>query len=80
MIFLTNWLKITKYIGFSQTHLYIWIILVKNCVFFLQNVIIPEDNVLEYTEKIYAAKGGGLKNADRADKGGRVGLGNAETG
>ena len=34
----------------------------------------------EYTDKNYAAKGGGVANADRADKGGREGWGKAEHG
>ena len=53
MISLTKWLKITKYTGFSQTHLDIFIILVKNSVSFLQNFIIHEDNVRENTNKNY---------------------------
>ena len=52
---------------FSQTHLNIFIILVKNSVFFLQNVIIHEDNVLEYTDK-------NGEMLTMADKGGRGGL------
>ena len=55
MISLTKLLKITKYIGFSQTHLDIFIIWVKNFVLFLQNFIIYEDNVLENTDKNYKA-------------------------
>ena len=36
-------------------------------------MIIHEQNVLEYTNKNYESKGGGLANAERADKGGRGG-------
>ena len=56
MISLTKWLKITKYTGFSQTHLDIFIIWVKYIAFVLQNFIMHEDNVLEYTDKNDAAK------------------------
>ena len=34
-------------------------------------MIIHEHNVLEYTNNNYESKGGGVANADRADKGGR---------
>ena len=47
------------YFFFSQTHLDIFIILVKHSVFSLQNFIIYEDRILEYTDKNCAAKGGG---------------------
>ena len=58
---------------FFLTHLKIFIILVKYCVFFLLNMIIHEHNVLGYNNKNDNSKGGrgGLANPDRADKGER---------
>ena len=53
MISLTKWLKNTKCIGFSQTHLDIFKNFVQNSVFFLQNFIVHEANV--------AAKRGGVR-------------------
>ena len=50
----------TKYTGLSQTHLDIFIFFVKILFSFLQIFIIYEDNVLEYIDKNYAAKGGGV--------------------
>ena len=50
------------------------IFFVKDCVFFLLNMIIHDHNVLEYTNKNYES------NTDRADEGGRVGWGNADNG
>ena len=44
----------------AELHLYILIILFKDCVFFLLNMIIHEHNVLEYTNKNYDSKGGGV--------------------
>ena len=35
--------------------------MVKDCVFFLLNLIIHEHNVLEYTNKKNESKGGGVK-------------------
>ena len=43
---------------FSYTHFYILFLLVKDCVFFLLNLIIHEHNVFEYTTKIDKSKGG----------------------
>ena len=63
--------------------------MVKDCVFFLLNLIIHEHNVLKYTNKNYKSKGGGVKQMltgltkggggvgemlTMADKGGRGGL------
>ena len=77
MISLKKWLNITKYIGFSQTHFDIFIILVKNSVFFLQNIINNEVNVLKYTDKKIQQNGGGgvRKMLTMADKGGKGGWG-----
>ena len=62
MISLTKWLENkNKLFFFSQTHLDIFIILVQKSVFFLQCFIIHEDNVLEYPDKNYAAKGEGVR-------------------
>ena len=47
----------------------------KYCVFFLQNLIIHEDNVPEYTDKNDGAKGGGVRQmlTGLTKGGGRVG-------
>ena len=68
-------------IVFFVTHHYILIILLNDWIFFLLNMIFHEHNVLEYTNKNDKSKrGGGVANADRADKGGRGGWGNTYNG
>ena len=70
-----KWLKIYKYTGFSPTHLHLFIGLVNNSVFFLQNFINHELNVLEYTDKNYVGKREGVGKCWQGWRRGEGGLG-----